>query len=127
MIYTLRKKIIDGATANATSSVIEVANARKITIFATRADHSAGSSVLSVDVSVDGVTFVDYNKLITNVANDNTEGVARAASLTLSADGTNFVSLDPTDAFQFLKVSMTRVTDGTNTAWITVEYDDLPV
>ena len=117
------KTPIDAVTATTTSEAIVVAGAKKITLFFTRANHSAGSSAFSVDVSLDGVTFVDYNKLISNATNTNAQTLTRVASVSLAADGTTMATMDlEHDAIHSIKITATETTDGTHTAQMLVEY-----
>ncbi len=114
---------LDAVTATTTSSAIDVKGAKKVTIMGTRADHAAGSSAFSVTVSVDGTTFVAYNKLITNVANTNSQTHVRAANFSIGANGSEFASMDlSVEAFSNIKVVVTETTDGTHSANVLVEY-----
>lgn len=115
-------KAIDGATATATSNAINIAGAKKITLFFKRSNHSAGSTAFSVTVSVDGTNYVAYSKLISNAANTNAQTLTRVASVSLASDTTSFVSMDLTsDVFLFMKVTATETTDGTHDAWVVIE------
>jgi hypothetical protein len=114
---------IDAVTATTTSSAIPIAGAKRITLFLTRANHSAGSTAFTVTVSGDGTTFVGFNKLITNVTNTNAQTPVRVGTVTLSSNTTETVSMDlSTDVFLEMKVVATETTDGTHTAKVLVEY-----
>lgn len=114
---------LNAVTATTTSNEIVIAGAKKVTLYMTRADHSAGSSAFSVDASGDGTTYVDYNKLITNVANTNSQTPVRAASVTLSADGSEMASMDlEYDTIYSIKVTVTETTDGTHSCDLLIEY-----
>lgn len=115
---------LNAVTATTVGNSINIKGAKKVTIMGTRAAHSSGSTAFSVDVSIDdGVTFVDYNRLVTNVANANTETHVRAASFTLAANGSAIASLDlVNDVFTHMKVTATETTDGTHSASALIEY-----
>lgn len=116
---------IDAVTATTESGAIPVKGARKITIFGIRAAHSSGSSAFSVTVSGDGTNFVAYNRLLTNVANNNSQTPVRAASFALAANGTDFASMDlSTESFDSIKVKVTETTDGTHSVRVIIEYDE---
>jgi len=109
---------LNGVTATTTSGAINIEDAKKVVLVYKRADHSSGSTVFTATVSVDGTNYVTYNKWIVNAANANTEGVTRAGSATLSANGAGFLTMDPDDSFKYIKVTATETTDGTHSAWI---------
>lgn len=117
------KTAINAATATTTSEEIVIAGAKKVSFLFTRANHSAGSSTFTVDVSLDGVTYVDYNKLISNVTNTNAQNKTRVASVVLSADGSTLAALDlENDAIHSIKITATEATDGTHTAQVMIEW-----
>ena len=114
---------LNAVTATTTSEDIIVAGAKKVTLYMTRANHSSGSSAFSVDVSGDGTTYIDYNKLITNVTNTNGQDVVRAASVSLAADGSAIASIDlVNDAVYSIKVTVVETTDGTHSCSLVIEY-----
>lgn len=118
-----KKTVINAVTETTTSEEIVIVGAKKVTFLFTRANHSAGSSTFSVDASIDGVTYVDYNKLVTNVANTNGETKTRAASVALSANGSALASMDlENDSIYSIKVTATETTDGTHTAEVLIEW-----
>lgn len=113
---------LDGVTATTTSSAIDVRNAKKVTLFLKRANHSAGSTAFSVTGSIDGTNYVTSNMIIDNLTNTNAQNYTRVASKTLSADGTAVVGLDICKIpFRFIKVTATETTDGTHTASVYIE------
>jgi len=117
-------KVLDGVTATTTSEVIDIENAKKVTLEFTRADHSAGSSAFAVTVSVDGINYVTFNKLIDNVTNTNAQTKTRVASATLSSNTSKLYALDlENDSFRFMKVTVTETTDGTHTCKASVLYN----
>ena len=120
--YTLLHAV--GTTGSPhTSKAIRVAGARRISFAFSRANHSSGSSVFEVEVSLDGSTYVTFNKLVQNVANTNTQEITRASSVTLSSDTTELWSMDLTyDCPLYVRVKATVNTDGDATAKMVVEY-----
>lgn len=127
MGYTKKYNIAESVTATSVESgVIELRNAKRVSIFGTRAGHTSGTTTISVAVSGDGANFTTYNRLVTNVANTNEEGVARASSLALAAAGTNYVSFSPEDNFSAMKVTVATATDGESSCYAIVEYDNSP-
>lgn len=109
---------LSAVTATATSDAINIEDAKKVILQYKRADHSSGKTVFSATVSVDGTNYVTYNKWIVNAANAIAEGVTRVGSVTLSANGVGFLTMDPDDSFKWIKVTATETTDGTHSAWI---------
>lgn len=117
------KTPINAVTATTESEEIVIAGAKKITLFFTRANHTSGSTLFDVDVSLDGTTYVDFAQLITNVINGITEGKVRVASVSLSSNTTSAVSMDlDNSAFYSMKVKATETTDGTHTVKVLIEY-----
>jgi hypothetical protein len=114
---------INAATETTTSASIDFEGVRKATWFFTRADHSAGSTAFTVEVSFDGTTWVGYNKLIDNVTNTNVQDLTRVATVTLSSNTTSTVTMDlEQEAYPFVRVTATETTDGTHTAELVREY-----
>lgn len=110
-------KAIDAVTATTVSEPINIENAEKISLIFTRANHSAGSSAFSVEVSLDGITYVAFNKLITNVTNTNAQTKTRVASVSLASNTSSIVAMDlENDIFRWMRIIATETTDGTHTA-----------
>lgn len=110
-------KAIDAVTATTVSEPINIENAEKISLIFTRANHSAGSSAFSVEVSLDGTTYVAFNKLITNVTNTNAQTKTRVASVSLASNTSSIVAMDlENDIFRWMRITATETTDGTHTA-----------
>jgi len=71
--------------------------AEAVSLFFTRngASNSVATSTFSVQVSPDGSTWIDYNKLISNTTNTNSQQLTRVSSVQLvGATSTVMVSLD---------------------------------
>lgn len=110
-------KAIDAVTATTVSEPINIENAEKISLIFTRANHSAGSTAFSVEVSLDGTTYVAFNKLITNVTNTNAQTKTRVASVSLASNTSSIVAMDlENDIFRWMRITATETTDGTHTA-----------
>jgi hypothetical protein len=110
-------KILDAVTATTTSEPVNIENAEKITLMLTRANHSAGSSAFAVTVSIDGITYVTFSKLISNVTNTNAQTKTRVASVSLASNTSSAVDMDLENSiFRWMKVTVTETTDGTHTA-----------
>lgn len=111
--------------ASKVSDVVSLEGAKRVTLLFTRTDHTAGSSVFSVEVSLDGITFITFNKLIDNVANTNAQTLTRVASSSLASATSKYYSMDlQHDYFKFMRVSGTVVTDGKVTAKSYIEYEN---
>lgn len=114
---------LNAVTATTSSSVIPIKGAKKVTLAFTRANHSSGSTAFTVTASIDGSTYVAYNKLITNSTNAIGEGLVRVASVSLSSNTTSLVSMDlDHDTLDSIIVTATETTDGTHTAKVLIEY-----
>jgi hypothetical protein len=115
--------LLDALTASGSSEEIVIAGAKRITLFFTRAAHAAGSSAFDVDVSLDGTTYVDFNKLITNSVNAISEGKVRVASVSLASNTTVAVAMDlEDDSFYTMKVNVVETTDGTHSCKGLIEF-----
>lgn len=113
----------DAVTATTTFEPINVANAKKVTLMFTRADHDSGSTAFTVTGSIDGTTFITLNNLIDNVTNTNAQGYTRVGSVTLSADGSKIYSIDlEMMSLKEIKVTATETTDGTHSYKALIEY-----
>lgn len=75
---------------------------------------TSGNGVFTVEVSNDGVNWVAYNKLTTNVTNTNGQTDTRVASVTLSSNTSSVVSLP--ENFAFYRVKVVASVDGTYSA-----------
>lgn len=123
----ISKKLVtalDAVTATTTSNAINIANAKKVTLQLTRANHGSGSSAFSVTASLDGTNFYDINCLIQDLTNSNSQDYTRVSSITLSSDTTEFAAIDLANmGFDQIKVTVTETTDGTHSAKVLVEYN----
>ena len=116
------KRMIDAVTATTVSDPLLVSGAKKISFMFTRANHAAGTSTFTVEGSLDGVTYVALNKLISNATNTNAQTLTRTASVVLSANGSTLASLDiEQDTLYMIRVTATEGTDGTHSAVVLIE------
>jgi len=115
-------KVIDGATATTTSQAIRISDAKKVVLFCKRSAHDEGNTAFSATVSHNGTDYRAYSKWISNTANANTEFLTRVASVTISSNACDFLTMDPSDFANYIKVTATETTDGTHDAWLIVQY-----
>lgn len=88
---------------------------------------STATSTFEIEVSPDGTKWIDYNKLISNVTNTNTEDLTRVSSIEIvGATSTTMVSMDlQHDAFQAVRCIATiegSETDDSNECQAVVNY-----
>ena len=129
MISTRVITAIDAVTATTTSNKFYVGGATRIGFLLRRANHSSGSTALSVKISMDDVstttpTMTACNMLISNATNTNGQTLTRVASVSSgAANGDFFVWLDPLCVVNWVEVTVTETTDGTHSAYILIEED----
>ena len=117
---------INDATKTTTGAAIDLENATAVSFQFNRADHSAGKTIFTVNLSNDGTTYTAAAMLLSNTATANTETLTRAASWdTGAANATAIYVLDPLQArsFKWLTVTATETTDGTHNAWVCIQRD----
>ena len=114
-------KIFEGGAATQTSNAIDILGAKRVTLFCKRAGHTAGNTVFTGQIGV-GTDFAAYNKWISNVTNTNVQGETRVANLTLSSNSVGFLTMSPEDCAEFIKITATRNTDGSHSAWLVLDY-----
>lgn len=112
-----------------TSSALSIAGAKKAQVYFAYTNpvgSGNGTSTFSVEVSPNGTDWYDYNKLISNVANTNSQDVTRVASVVMSATTSAMYALDlENDTFRDMRCVAAML--GTTTAKtadceITVEF-----
>lgn len=119
------RKLLDAVTATTTSEVFSLEGAKRVTLQLTRANHSAGSSAFAVSVSIDGINFVTFNKLISNATNTHAQTLTRVASVSLASNTSLVVSMDlQHDYYKYAQVTVTETTDGTHSATAYIEYEN---
>ncbi len=115
--------ILDAVSQTTVSAPVDIKGAKRISFVFTRTNHSAGSSAFSVEVTIDGSTWVAFNKLISNVTNTNAQTKTRVASVSLASNTSTLVSMDlENDSFSQMRVTATETTDGNHTAKAMIEY-----
>lgn len=87
---------IDGVDDDTTSSSIKINGAKKVAIVFTQDNtNSSEEADLTIDVSIDDSTFVDYNMLIENSSDTNSENLTRVSSKTLNGDESTILFMEP--------------------------------
>jgi hypothetical protein len=106
--------VADNATADTTSNPIDITGAKKVSIFLNEADESVPINNrqvdLTVQVSIDGTTFVGYNLLIQNLTNANNQDLTRVATINRATAGTDVLYMQDF-TLKSMKVLL-DVTDG---------------
>lgn len=116
---------INAVTATTVSDPINIEDAHRITWVFTRANHSSGSTAFSVEVSIDGSTYVAFNKLISNATNTNAQTLTRVASVALASNTSTEAAMDLAHSnYKWMRVTATETTDGTHTAKCLIETQD---
>ncbi len=122
--FSTNLTLINAATADVDSSGVTATGANtadvsmrtKLSIQFTAADITSGNGVFKVYVSNDGINWVQYNRLTTNVTNTNAQTDTRVASITLSSNTSSMVFFPVGDYFRYIGVGLDRTTDGTYSA-----------
>lgn len=110
---------LDEVTATTTSAPVYIADADAVNFVFKRADHGSGKTIFTVEVSLDGVNYVTYNKMIVNVANAIAENLTRVGSYdTGAANVTATFTMSPEDHYMYCRITATETTDGTHSAWV---------
>lgn len=115
--------IIDASTVSITDPVavqgqntVDVSMRKKYSLQFVASGITSGNGVFKVYVSNDGVNWVGYNRLTSNVTNTNVQTDARVASITLSSNSSSIVFFPDGDHFRYLGVSLAVTTDGVYSA-----------
>lgn len=108
--------LLNAVTATKTSSPFEVGSAEGRSIEFIANGISSGNGVFTVEVSNDGSNWVTYNRLVSNATNTNSQTDTRVGSVTLSSNANSIVFIPEGDVFKFIRVTVTRTTDGTYSA-----------
>ena len=118
---------LNATIATGTSNKFYVGGAKRIGFLFRLADHSSGNTVWTVNIGGEAEdtvtpTMLATNMLIPNVAGDNTKTLAHVASFTSSANGDTYAWLDPVCLVNWISVTATRTTDGTQSCFLILEY-----
>lgn len=114
--FTTKETMLDAVTADTTSDMVDVSMREKLSLQFTAAGIISGNGVFTVLVSNDGVNFVAYNRLTSNVTNTNVQTDTRIASVTLNSNTSVMVFFPIGDHFRYIKVAVDRTTDGNYSA-----------
>lgn len=82
----------------------------------TAASVTSGNGAFGLEVSNDGTNWIVYNRLIDNVTNTNAQTDTHVAAPTLSSNTSKIYFFPTSDYFRYLRVFVTRTTDGTYSA-----------
>lgn len=115
-MYQTSETLLNAVTATTTSAGYYVGDRLKMSIQVFATGISAGNGVFTVDVSNDGTNWTAYNRLTSNVTNTNAQNDTRVASVTLSSNTSNFLFFPEGDHFRYIRITVTRTTDGTYSA-----------
>lgn len=114
--------VIVNGTETANSAPFSLESAEKVSFVFQRSNHASGTSAFKLQISVDGTNWVDYNKLISDVANSNVQDVTRVTTITLDANELDTATMDYPDTYPLGRIVSTITTDGTSNAWVTIQY-----
>lgn len=124
--YTTKLSMFESATntagtvtATTTSAGFDVSARNKFSIQVIASGITSGNGVFTVDVSNDnGATWTAYNRIVSNVTNTNAQNDTCVASVTLSSNSSAMMFFPVGDHFQMIRVTCTRTTDGTYSAFL---------
>jgi len=119
-------------TTSTTASInAYIQGAKRATLYFSRGDTTgtgnSGSTSFSVEVSRTNSTsdadWIDYNKLIDNVTNTNSQTLTRVGSASLSGTSTKMYSLDlENDNLSFIRCISVETTDGNASCRLETEF-----
>ena len=112
MLNFIEKKPLDAVTATTTSGPINVAGYKRIGIQVLASAISSGNGVFTVEATSDGTNWKALATLIKNAANTSSEQLTRIASITINANGSDFVYLDEFVAVKAIRIKVVVTTDG---------------
>lgn len=113
---------ITAVTTTTTSEPISIAGAKRISMMLTRANHTSGSTTWTVEISMDGTTWDEYNMLIDHVTNTNVQDVVRTNQKVQGGNATEFMLVDTEYlAARYMRLKATVATDGTATGVVAIE------
>lgn len=121
------QSFMNATSTSASSSPRVIGGAKSVTLQFTRGDTTGqgntGSTTFTVWVSVDGTNYVQYNKLIDNVTNTNSQTLTRVATAVLTGTSTKTYTMDLNgESFATVKCSALEVTDGEHTCKAQIRY-----
>jgi hypothetical protein len=107
---------VTASVANTAATIFDVSKRGLKSIQFTCSGHSSGNGAFGVEVSNDGVNWVVYNRLTTNVANTNAQTDLRTAAPTLSTNTSAIYFFPLGDYFRMIRVFCAVTTDGAYSA-----------
>jgi len=113
--FTTNKNLLDAVTVDSTGEYEDISMRKQISFQFTAEDIVSGNGVFSIEVSNDGVNFVTYNRLTTNVANTNAQTDIGVGSVTLSSNTSAIYMMRAGDHFRYVRAAVNVTTDGTYT------------
>lgn len=103
--------MLSAVSVTATSDAFDTSMRRKLSVEASLATPVIGSGTVGFLVSNNGVNFVTYNRITTDVTDSNTQTDARVATVTIDSTTPRVIALFPEgDYFRYLKATFTAVT-----------------
>jgi hypothetical protein len=125
-MYTPRKRtLLNGVTATTVSDPISVKYAQKATLLFERADHAGGSSIFSIQASVDGSgggSFITKVNMISNDPNNHAQTKERQNTVELTANGKAIYALDLENfCYDYIQVKVVEGGSGTSTVKILMQ------
>ena len=117
--YSDAVNVLDAVTASVANTAAPTHDCSKRqlkSIQFTCSGHTSGNGAFGVEVSNDGVNWVVYNRLISNVTNTNAQFDTRVAAPTLSSNTSAIYFFPTSDYFRYIRVFVAVTTDGTYTA-----------
>lgn len=110
--------LLSGVTATTTSNGAPINNAGRASIQIQASNITLGSATFTFEVSNDGLNYLTYNRMTSNVTNTNAQTDARIASVLLNTSSGSMLFIPPGDTFNFIRVKATvnNSTDGNYTA-----------
>ena len=109
--------LFDGQESTTTGGCAGVAGYSRLGFQLKAANISSGNCVYRFQGTVDGTNWTFLN-LIDNLSNSNGQTLTRVASKTLSANGTALLWLDESLPLRAVRLSLTRTTDGSYSAYL---------
>lgn len=116
--FSTNAVMVDASSVDITANTIlaDVSMRTKMSLQFVASGVSSGNGVFTVEVSNDGINWVAYNRLTTNVTNTNAQNDTRVASITLSSNTSSIVFFPLGDYFRYMRVNLNVTTDGVYSA-----------
>lgn len=116
--YARDHTLLNAVTTSSTSTTRQIAGAKSAVFeFASDGPNGSGNgtTTFKAQVSIDGTTFHDYNKLISNVTNTNAQDLTRVGSVEITATSSALYTMDLSGE-SFALTRCVSVEAGTTTA-----------